>query len=159
MKLDLDRQPQGRSELEIVGRLALGMGEGRPDEVEVSGTLTVQNITSRILVSGSLQAEGAAVCDRCLGDFPLQWPVPVDLMVLRDVASDEDEGETLLILQRDGEVDLQEPLREFCVLAFPQMAVCRDDCQGLCPSCGADLNAAPCDCEKEDFDPRWEGLP
>ena len=84
---------------------------------------------------------------------------PVDLMVLRDTHSDETEGETVLILQRDGEVDLSESLREFAALAYPQTTVCREDCRGLCATCGADLNDGPCGCVEEPVDPRWEGLP
>jgi len=159
MYLDLDRTPPGRSTLPLTGTVALGLGEERAPETSLSGELTLQNLEGRLLASGTLQACGAVECARCLATFQLEWEVPVDLMVLRDVHSDETEGETLLILQRDGEVDLTEPLRECAALAFPQATVCREDCRGLCVSCGADLNAGPCGCPAEDIDPRWEGLP
>ncbi|MBK7671744.1 MAG: DUF177 domain-containing protein [bacterium] len=74
-------------------------------------------------------------------------------------ALEETEGETLLILQRDGEVELAASLREFAALAYPQATVCREDCRGLCASCGADLNDGPCGCVEEPIDPRWAGLP
>jgi len=83
----------------------------------------------------------------------------VDLMVLRDVDSDESEGVTLLILQRKGEVDLRPALRECAVLGFPQAVVCKADCRGLCSDCGIDLNLGTCDCKEQNVDPRWEGLP
>lgn len=159
MYLDLDRTPPGRSMLPIEGTVALGMGEARAPETTLCGELTVQNLEGRVLASGTLQACGTAECARCLAAFRLDWEVPVDLMVLRDVDTDETEGETLLILQRDGEVDLAEALRECAALSFPQSTVCRDDCRGLCASCGADLNAGPCGCAEEEIDPRWEGLP
>jgi uncharacterized protein len=110
-------------------------------------------------VSGKLEAEGEALCGRCLASFTCRWPVPVDIMVLRDVDSDEEEGETLLILQKDGEVDLNDALRECAVLSFPHAPVCSEDCRGLCPVCGIDCNKDTCKCEEEDYDPRWEGLP
>lgn len=159
MYLDLDRTPMGRSTLAVAGTVALGMGEARAPETALSGELTLQNLEGRVLASGTLQASGLAECARCLATFRLDWEVPVELMVLRDVHSDETEGETLLILQRDGEVDLAEPLRESAALAFPQSTVCREDCRGLCASCGADLNDGPCGCAEETVDPRWEGLP
>lgn len=159
MYLDLDRTPMGRSTLPIAGTVALGMGETRAPETTLSGELTLQNLEGRVLASGILQASGTAECARCLADCRIDWEVPVELMVLRDVHSDETEGETLLILQRDGEVDLAESLRECAALAFPQTTVCREDCRGLCASCGADLNAGPCACVEEEIDPRWEGLP
>ncbi len=159
MYLDLDRTPAGRSELGITGTVALGLGEGYAPEAAISGELTLQNLESRVLASGTLQASGTAECARCLAAFALAWEVPVDLMVLRDTHSEETEGETLLILQRDGEVDLSESLRECAALAYPQTTVCREDCRGLCASCGADLNDGPCGCVEEPVDPRWEGLP
>ena len=159
MILDLDRTPLGRSTLELSGSVALGLGEGRAPETALSGELTIQNLESRVLASGTLQASGTAECARCLASFRIDWDVPVDFMVLRDVHSEETEGETLLILQRDGEVELAESLREFAALAYPQSTVCREDCRGLCASCGADLNNGPCGCVEEPIDPRWAGLP
>lgn len=159
MKLDLDRQDFGRSELELSGELDLGLGDGRPGPVQVTGTLTVQNLEARVLVNGSLEATGPVDCGRCLTSFACRWPVAVDLMVLRNVDSEEEEGETLVILQQAGEVDLSEAVRESAVLAFPPAPVCKEDCLGLCSTCGADRNKTECQCEEEDFDPRWEGLP
>ena len=159
MKLDLDRQPMGRSALELAGEVDLGLGEDRPGPTSLKGELTVQNLDARCLVTGTLEAEGKAQCGRCLSSFACRWSVAVDLMVLRDVDSDEEEGETLLIQQKDGEVDLDDALRECAVLAFPHAPVCSQDCQGLCPVCGIDRNEGQCNCEEEDYDPRWEGLP
>jgi uncharacterized protein len=159
MYLDLDRTPAGRSELDVAGTVALGLGEGFAPEATISGELTLQNLESRVLASGTLQATGMAECARCLSAFAMTWDVPVELMVLRDPHSNETEGDTLLILQRDGEVDLAESLRESAALAYPQMTICRDACRGLCASCGADLNDGPCGCVEEPVDPRWEGLP
>lgn len=159
MYLDLDRTPPGRSTLGITGQVALGLGEGHAPEAALSGELTVQNLESRVLASGTLRASGQAECARCLATFPLEWEVPVDLMVLRDTQSGETEGETLLLLQQDGEVDLAESLRECAALAYPQSTVCREDCRGLCASCGAELNDGPCGCVEEPVDPRWSDLP
>ena len=158
MKLDLDRTPHGRSELRISGPLKLAWGPERPDSVQVQGLLQVDNLASRFLVNGKLEARGQAECARCLAAFELVWDVPVEIMVLTDVDSDEGEGDTLVIRQKRGEVDLDEPLRECLVLAFPAAPICHADCRGLCPQCGADLNQGPCGCRNDDVDPRWAGL-
>jgi uncharacterized protein len=159
MKLDLDRQAPGRSDLPVSGNLELGMPEGGPGTAEVAGTLLVQNLESRVLLAGTLQARGTAECGRCLNDFTIAWDVPVDLQVLRDVDTDETEGETLLILQQKGEVDLREAVRECAVLGYPQAPVCSEECKGLCPDCGIDRNKDTCSCEEQNVDPRWDGLP
>lgn len=159
MKLDLDRQETGRSEITIRGSVDLGLPNGLVATAEVAGELVVQNLDMRVLLNGNLEATGQAECGRCLGKFSVRWDVPVDVMILRDVDTDESEGETLLILQKSGEVDLHESLRQCAALAYPQAPVCRPDCKGLCPGCGIDRNQADCDCSEDEVDPRWEGLP
>ncbi len=159
MKLDLDRQADGRSELEIAGELVLGLTSGRPDGVTLGGVLTVDNVSSRFLLGGSLTAAGRAECSRCLKEFPFRWEVPVELQVLCDVDTDEGEWDTLVIRQRKGEVDLRETLQESVVLALPQAPLCTEDCRGLCPDCGVDRNEIACDCADKNHDPIWDGLP
>jgi len=159
MKLDLDRQEHGRSQLAVAGELPLGLADGRPSAAELRGEIVVDNVESRFLLGGTLTAVGRAECGRCLAEFELTWDVPVEIMILRDVESDEGEGDSLVIRQRTGEIDLSEPLRELTVLAFPQAPVCREDCRGLCPTCGIDRNTGTCDCADDDVDPRWDGLP
>jgi len=65
--------------------------------------------------------------------------------------------ECYLVPRRAAAIDLTEAVREELLLAVPQYVVCRDDCRGLCPRCGADLNAGPCGCAPE-TDPRWAAL-
>jgi uncharacterized protein len=159
MKLDLDRQEHGRSELPVGGDLDLGLDDGRPRTAAVGGNLTVDNVSGRFLLGGGLEASGEAVCSRCLKEFTIRWDVPVEIIVLLDETSDEGEGDSLVLHQRTGEVDLRPPLRESAILAFPQAPVCAEDCRGLCPQCGIDRNLEDCSCADEATDPRWDGLP
>ena len=159
MKLDLDRQESGRSVLPLEGRLDLAWTDDRPAEAVVAGSLQVDNLEGRVLLSGELSASGQAVCGRCLEEFPLTWTVPVECMVLRDTGTDEGQDDSLVLHQRSGEVDLTEVIRESVILAFPQAVVCKDGCRGLCAQCGADLNIEECDCDKDGHDPRWDCLP
>jgi uncharacterized protein len=55
------------------------------------------------------------------------------------------------------EVDLAPAIREELILAVPRYVLCREDCRGLCPRCGQDLNAGPCGCAPA-ADPRWQAL-
>ncbi|HWS47003.1 MAG TPA: DUF177 domain-containing protein, partial [Acidimicrobiia bacterium] len=66
------------------------------------------------------------------------------------------EGETYAL--DDDVVDLEPLVRDALVLELPAVPLCRDDCRGLCPSCGIDRNAATCDCAADDIDPRWAPL-
>lgn len=159
MILDLDRTPAGQSDLSVSGRFNLDLGPERPSEVQVSGDLLVDNLESRCVLRGELIAVAVTQCGRCLGDFTLTYPVAVELLVLRDADSEEGDSSTPVLHQREGQVDLTEPLREAAVLSVPQARVCREDCSGLCVQCGADLNKGDCGCEDENIDPRWDGLP
>jgi uncharacterized protein len=55
------------------------------------------------------------------------------------------------------ELELGEMVREELILAVPPYVLCREDCRGLCPQCGNDLNEGPCSCSPEP-DPRWAKL-
>ena len=57
-----------------------------------------------------------------------------------------------------GQLDLAPMVREEVLLAVPDAPLCRPDCAGLCPTCGADRNAAPCDCDTAVRDDRWAAL-
>ena len=59
---------------------------------------------------------------------------------------------------QDGGLELHDVLREQLLLQVPLKAVCREDCKGLCPQCGRNLNEAPCGCQQKVADPRWSAL-
>ncbi len=159
MRLDLDRTPSGQSDLPVDGRMAGVLGDEGPEEARVHGSLRVDNLDSRFVLRGELSATITVACGRCLNDFELAYVVPVQLVVLRDSASEEGDSDTPVLHQRGGVVELGDALREAVVLAVPQARVCRDECRGICAQCGTDLNTAKCDCADEEIDPRWEGLP
>ncbi len=158
MKLDIDTIDHGRSELPIAGNLSLEMGEDRPESASVGGSLTVGNLENRFLLNASLNASGTTQCARCLEEFTFSWKAKVEIMILRNQDSDGGEGDTLVLNHSRGEVDLREALTECLVLAYPISTLCREDCKGICPSCGIDWNQQSCDCKDEDYDPRWAGL-
>ncbi len=159
MKLDLDRTPGGRTELPLDEEIALQWAEGRPDRARLVGTLTVDNLEGRVLVSGQVQAAGMAVCSRCLADFDFTWDVEISCMVLRDPESEEGRDDSMVLHQRSGEVDLDEVCRESAVLGYPLTVVCGEGCKGICAGCGRNLNQEECVCEADTHDPRWDALP
>lgn len=106
--------------------------------------LHVQQLGGELLVRGRVSEDFTCVCVRCGRDFP--W-----------TASD---GEVTFSLEIGSEefADLTEELRECIILSFPSNPLCSEDCKGLCPHCGADLNKGPCSCKPSDGDFRWGGL-
>jgi len=138
--------------------MAVGM-VGVPDDSEVSLDLTCQSVGDGVLVQGSATATLTGQCGRCLDSF--SQPASFDLQELYyypgrgPVASDPD-AEALFVV--DDTVDLEPVLRAAVVLNLPFSPLCRDDCAGLCPVCGADLNEQPEHAHDATTDARWEAL-
>ncbi len=112
-----------------------------------------------VRVTGQLQAGLTVSCRRCLE--PVLCPVEVEFDYRFDPSVRVEDGEeSVFPLDPDGaELDLSGPLREELLLAAPEFPVCQDDCRGLCPRCGAELNQdADCGCGGEEPDPRWDVL-
>jgi uncharacterized protein len=107
--------------------------------------LVIAPVQQGILVRGTLDTVVRAPCDRCLCDVDV--PVRVD-----DACYHFEEMPV-------GVLDLTEPVREDILLVLPQGCLCRDDCRGLCPSCGQNLNEGTCSCPASgDDDSPWGAL-
>ena len=97
-----------------------------------------------LLVLGKLSTPATLQCGRCLRTF--DQPLRVDQFVYHQELTGEDY------------VDLTPQMREDIILELPQRALCDEDCKGLCPSCGVDLNKKTCRCQVDHGDLRWQGL-
>ena len=100
----------------------------------------------------TLQAKSTldAVCDRCGKAFLQEKEVPFTCMLAEELQS-EDHDE--IVPLEDGTVDVGELARTAFILGMDTKTLCSEDCKGLCPRCGVDLNLGPCSCKKE-TDPR-----
>ena len=139
----------------------------------------LEKISGKILLTADTTIEVTGACRRCLADVGAEVPVHFQLSLVqaRTAASDEREGEdesahkdlegsaASFDLQAADEesfegkqIDLGKILREQVLLALPMDLLCREDCKGLCSSCGKDLNQGECGCVREVMDPRWAAL-
>ena len=91
-----------------------------------------------------------AVCDRCGKEFSQEKSVPFSCMLAEELENGENDE---IVLLEDGKVDLGDLARTAFILEMDTKTLCSEDCKGLCPRCGADLNLGPCSCKKE-VDPR-----
>ncbi|HEY3286674.1 MAG TPA: DUF177 domain-containing protein [Gemmatimonadaceae bacterium] len=125
--------------------------------VRVTGRISAAG-TGRYYFSGHLSGVTQQECRRCL--TPVEAPVAMDVHVLYAEAGgeDDDDPDVYPLGGTQGDViDLRLAVREQWLLEVPPFLECRPDCKGLCPKCGADLNAGACGCAPE-IDPRWEAL-
>jgi DUF177 domain-containing protein len=126
------------------------------EPVRVMGRLQAAG-EGRFYWRGALATRLAGECRRCL--VPVTVPVAADIDALfsRDPDALEDPN-SYPVAPDATQIDLRPALREELMLAVPQWVVCRDECRGLCPRCGQDLNAGPCGCPPAPVDGRWQAF-
>ncbi|OFW15867.1 MAG: hypothetical protein A3F70_15265 [Acidobacteria bacterium RIFCSPLOWO2_12_FULL_67_14] len=113
---------------------------------------------------GHVETELELSCGRCLDPYRLRIDAPFDIRYLpASEASIEAEHEVAdddleMSYYRDDRVDLNELLREQFYLALPMKPLCREECEGLCPQCGTNLNTGTCECAPVWEDPRLANL-
>jgi uncharacterized protein len=123
-----------------------------PDDAAAELDVTLEAVEGGIVVAGTVRAPWSGECRRCLGPVTGSVEVLVEEVFVRE----PEEGEAYPI--EGDHIDLEPLARESIVLALPLAPLCRPDCRGLCPTCGADLNAGDCSCETEPIDVRWSAL-
>ena len=146
-----------------------GQVELGEEGARVAGDTAVTGRASRkgeeVRVRGQIKTEVELSCDRCLAPRTTPMEVEFDTSFIPQVAASAETDnvellpEHLVLATYEGDaVDLDELVREQIVLALPSRHLCREDCKGLCPKCGADLNAEHCSCDTTEVDPRWAAL-
>lgn len=94
-------------------------------------------------------------CDRCAEEVKKDFSFNIKRIVVEKLENEEDDDDYIVVNNR--ELDLDELVNEEVSLSLPNKILCKDDCKGLCPKCGANLNFKQCDCKK-DVDPRMAAL-
>jgi uncharacterized protein len=129
----------------------------RPSEgVHVKGRLSSAG-SGRFYFHGKIDGRVAGECRRCLTRAEGEVTDEVHLIFAEGGATDVDDPDVFQIDGSARELDLRPAIREQWLLAAPKFLLCRPECRGLCPTCGADLNAGDCVCPPK-ADSRWEAL-
>ena len=124
----------------------------------------VRKDAKKVRLVGQLTTTLELVCGRCLEPYTILVDTALDLLFLPVAEqalkgdlemSDADVG---VSYYQDDQIDLGEMMREQFYLALPMKPLCRDDCAGLCPICGANRNREQCQCQASWVDPRLEPL-
>src|SRR5213592_3248290 len=125
------------------------------EPVAVDGRL--QSIgEGRFYWQGRLRTVVQGECRRCL--TPVATPLQLEIGALFTQDPDAlDDPDSYPVAPDATEIDVTPAVREELVLAAPRFMACRDDCKGLCPQCGQDLNSGACECVPA-LDPRWQRL-
>lgn len=151
----LGRRPGTEREYELtvdappdLGLDVYGVPEGSPVQLE----FRLEAVMDGVLVTGTASVHAVGECVRCLEELDADFIADFQELYLYD-----EPGEDELAL--DGELlDLEPVVRDAVVLALPHNPLCRDDCLGLCPECGARLLDDPQHTHDAAIDPRWASL-
>jgi uncharacterized protein len=119
---------------------------------------------NEVRLRGHLTARAEVDCDRCLktvavpieAEFDATY-IPASEYALKETAELQTDDLLLSVYEGDA-VAVDEIVREQILLELPARALCREECQGLCPVCGTDRNTNDCSCEQKETDPRWAAL-
>lgn len=125
----------------------LGLDDDRFIRIEspVRYDLQLQTVSGELVLQGRIDAALTLQCARCTTEFPAAVQDAGFMRVL-DIPPDTDE------------MDVTAEIREGLLLRIPHIPLCREDCRGLCPQCGINLNHDTCSCTAPETDHRWEGL-
>lgn len=95
------------------------------------------------------------VCDRCAEDFERKYSFDLSKIVVQRLENEDDSDDYIVV--ENNVLDLDDLVYQEIQLFLPQKLLCKEDCKGLCPKCGKNLNSGDCDC-KADVDPRMAAL-
>lgn len=127
-------------------------GSAVPPDAEVTVDVMLDSVPGGVVATGSVSAPWRGECRRCLGEATGTLSADV-----REVFEEDFDPEQTYPLRGD-QLDLAPLVRDSVMLELPLAPLCREDCAGICPTCGADRNVAPCACDSATTDPRWAAL-
>lgn len=152
----LKRSPGDTGHFEIKADLPLleMPGERIAFAGPVVASLDVANTGRSLRVEGEVSGRLELTCGRCLEPFEHSFEVPLEETY---VQNPEGGGEEAVLFSGDS-LDVTPEAMKSIILSLPMKAVCREECPGLCPTCGRSPGEGPCDCSSEKIDPRLSVL-
>lgn len=110
--------------------------------ISANYSLCVMFTNPNISVHGKINLEISGICDKCVKPIVNKFDFPIELTFCRDYAENPDD-----FVYTGSKLDITEALYQEIVLNLPTSFLCKEDCKGLCPKCGADRNVCDCDCD------------
>jgi uncharacterized protein len=155
------REPVGSSRIhEVTGECVADDGS----TILAQGTVQLLRTDAGILVTGTISSPTTVTCSRCLSAAEIALSLAIEeeyypsVDVLTGAALPPPEDPAVLLIDAHHTLSLCEAVRQQRILAEPMQPLCRQSCAGLCPTCGADMNAGQCRCAEPGIDSRWAVL-
>lgn len=127
----------------------------RPFQHPVTYAGAIENQFDVLQLTGTIKTIYSTCCARCLKPLDILLTAQADMLLTRDPTAEERDDVFLL---SDESIEVEDVLVPEMLLQVDRAYLCKEDCRGLCPRCGCDLNETACSCESRQIDPRFAVL-
>lgn len=135
----------------------LGLKDPFTGDVNLACKMDKSN--SQIIITCDLSVDTNLICDRCGEKFNKVLSTEFVVTYLFSKVSVSENSLDVFYLSPDKNIiDLSDIVKDYCMLILPMKVLCKEDCKGLCPHCGTNLNYSQCSCEEDKINSVWEPL-
>lgn len=123
--------------------------------------LLVSKVDQELLLNIDVEYQYVKPCDRCLAEVRNFNNIKYSAKLLNTISKKEDDKnqyDNEVVFMEQYKIDICDLVKELVILSIPMKNLCSDDCQGICPKCGQNLNKGKCDCDTENIDFRFSVL-
>lgn len=170
MKLDIDNIKRGEeTRLDLKFNLAPYSIDFYGDTIDIISPVDVDGelyiIDFKLYINLKIKTDMQVNCHRCLEPFTYPFSSSIDAEIIDEDLFDyeEDDAYEDIIYYKENILDLEDLVKDHIIMNLPIKFICKEECQGLCPQCGANLGEASCDCSnmeslEDNIDPRLAKL-
>ena len=158
MNINIQKLSEGIHELsEELSAEELGLIPALKSEKRIRINAIVDKFESSFRIKVNVKSELIDQCDKCLEEFSSQFDENGEQIYQLGKGEYEDDDIEILP-DNTKEIELNKLINEVFLINRPIQKTCKEDCKGLCPDCGINLNHSTCNCKNERIDPRLEKL-
>jgi uncharacterized protein len=160
IKIKVSNLANGRYDYNFEGQIS-DLYISEPYSGNFKTTVVLTKFDNQIILDSETGITANLLCDRCAGEFQSLIKSNYRMIYLFRVnygAAEKEKDEIVYIHPDTDKIELNKDIRDYAILALPMKRLCSEDCKGLCPKCGKNLNDGPCNCVEEIVDPRWDPI-
>ena len=144
---------------EYNGSINVELNEGQTNLTEdPKYNLFISKVEDEIFLDLDLDFTYEKPCDRCLENSIVSEHINYNAKLIKINQEINDEEFDIVHIDDKNKFNLSELLSELVILSIPMKTRCGDECKGICPKCGANLNLSDCNCDNEEIDIRFASL-
>ena len=159
MKVKISHLKHGFHTIELAEKPAsFDLADSQIFRSEISVVLEIDKEKDTLYIKQHASTTGDFICDRCAEAFRREVMSHESIVFTSDRDLIQYDDELRYLAPDEQEIDITDDVRDALMLAIPFKLLCTDECKGICPHCGANLNVSSCECTTDFIDPRWEAL-